>query len=44
MTANNEVGTLQPLADVCALVRRRAPRATLHTDAVQAAPYVDLAA
>jgi len=43
MTANNEVGTLQPLTEVCELVRRLSPRATVHTDAVQAASYVDLA-
>jgi len=44
MAANNEVGTLQPLDQVAALVRRRAPAAALHTDAVQAAPYLDLPA
>jgi cysteine desulfurase len=40
---NNEVGTLQPFAEVARLVRRRAPQAVLHTDAVQAAPWYDLA-
>ncbi len=40
---NNELGTVQPFADVAALVRRRAPRAVLHTDAVQAAPWFDVA-
>jgi cysteine desulfurase len=39
---NNEVGTLQPLADVARLVRRRAPRAVLHTDAVQAVAWFDV--
>ncbi|HET9691731.1 MAG TPA: aminotransferase class V-fold PLP-dependent enzyme, partial [Acidimicrobiales bacterium] len=43
MLVNNEVGTRQPLDDVAALVRRRAPGALLHTDAVQAAPWDDLA-
>jgi cysteine desulfurase len=43
MAANNEVGTVQPLDEVADLVRRHAPVAALHTDAVQAAPYVDLA-
>jgi len=43
MTANNETGVIQPLADVVASVRRRAPAACVFTDAVQAAPYVDLA-
>jgi cysteine desulfurase len=42
MLANNEVGTLEPLAEVAALVRRRSPRALLHTDAVQAARWCDL--
>ncbi len=43
MTANNEVGTVQPIGAVAGLVRARAPQALLHTDAVQAAPYLDLA-
>jgi cysteine desulfurase len=43
MLANNEVGTIQPLADVVALVRRRAPAALVHTDAVQAFPWLDVA-
>jgi cysteine desulfurase len=43
MLANNEVGTVQPLAEVAKLVRRRAPEALLHTDAVQAAVHFDLA-
>ena len=44
MLVNNEVGTIQPLAEVAALVRERAPRAVLHTDAVQAVPWLDVAA
>lgn len=36
MLANNEVGTIQPLAEIAALTRPR--RILLHTDAVQAAP------
>jgi len=43
MLANNEVGTIQPLADVAGLIRQRAPAAVLHTDAVQAFPWVDVA-
>ena len=43
MLANNEVGTVQPLAAVAALVRERAPRAILHTDAVQGFPWLDIA-
>jgi cysteine desulfurase len=43
MLANNEVGTIQPVADVARLVRRRAGRAVVHTDAVQAFPWLDVA-
>ena len=42
MLANNEVGTIEPLADVAAVVRERAPHAVLHTDAVQAFPWLDV--
>ncbi len=42
MTANNEIGVIQPVAEAAELVRRRAPRAALHTDAVQAASWLDL--
>ena len=42
MTVNNETGICQPLAQVAALVRARAPRAVLHTDAVQAPQWLDL--
>ena len=44
MLANNEVGTVQPFASVAAVVRERAPRAILHTDAVQGFPWLDVAA
>ncbi|HMG26028.1 MAG TPA: cysteine desulfurase family protein [Acidimicrobiia bacterium] len=44
MLVNNEVGTIQPLEAVAELVRARAPRAVLHTDAVQAVPWLDVAA
>src|SRR5204863_4172627 len=43
MLVNNEVGTIQPLADVARLVQARAPRAVLHTDAVQAVAWLDVA-
>ncbi len=43
MLANNEVGTIQPFDAVAALVRARAPRAILHTDAVQAFAWLDVA-
>jgi cysteine desulfurase len=42
MLVNNETGIRQPMADVAALVRERAPRAVLHTDAVQAPQWCDL--
>jgi cysteine desulfurase len=44
MLVNNEVGTIQPLADIARRVRERAPRARIHTDAVQAVPWLDVAA
>ena len=44
MLANNELGTLQPLAEVADRVRRAAPEAVVHTDAVAAGAWVDLAA
>lgn len=43
MLANNEVGTVQPLGKVVSLVRERAPEALVHTDAVQAVPWLDVA-
>ena len=42
MAANNEVGTVQPVAAVAELVARRAPGAAVHADAVQAAAWLDL--
>jgi cysteine desulfurase len=44
MLVNNEVGTVQPLDRVAALIRERAPNAAVHTDAVQAVPWLDVAA
>jgi cysteine desulfurase len=44
MAVNNEVGTITDLAAVSRLVRERAPLALLHTDAVQAACWLDLRA
>jgi cysteine desulfurase len=44
LLANNEVGTVERLAEVVAVVRGRAPGAVVHTDAVQAAPWLDVAA
>ncbi len=42
MAANNETGAIQPLAEIARAVRKRAPKAWLHTDAVQAAAWLDL--
>jgi len=44
MLANNEVGTVQPLAEVAAVVRAGAPQALVHTDAVAAVGWLDVAA
>jgi cysteine desulfurase len=43
MAVNNEIGTVQPIETVASIVRRRSPGALFHTDAVQAAPWLDLA-
>ena len=46
MVANNEIGTIQPVAEIAGLVRARAVREgrtiVVHTDAVQGAGYLDL--
>lgn len=42
MAVNNEIGTVQPIAEVVDVVRRVAPGAVIHTDAVQAVPWLDL--
>ncbi|MCU0310591.1 MAG: cysteine desulfurase [Acidimicrobiales bacterium] len=44
MAVNNEVGTVQPLPEVAEVVRRHAPDALLHTDAVQGFCALDVAA
>ncbi len=43
MAVNNEIGTVQPVADVADIVRLRAPGGVLHTDAVQAVAWLDVA-
>jgi cysteine desulfurase len=43
MAANNEVGTVQPLGEAAQLVRKLAPDAVVHSDAVQAAAWLDIA-
>ena len=42
MAANNETGRLADLGAIAAVLRDRAPAALLHTDAVQAAGWLDL--
>ena len=42
MAVNNEVGTVTDLSSVARIVRSVAPGAVLHTDAVQAARWLDL--
>lgn len=43
MLANNEVGTIQPVAEIARRIRERGRRGVLvHVDAVQAAPYVEI--
>jgi cysteine desulfurase len=43
MLVNNEVGTITPMHRVTRLVSKRAPDAVVHTDAVQAVTWVDVA-
>lgn len=42
MYANNEVGTIEPVAEVTRIVKAHNPRIAVHTDAVQAAGALDL--
>jgi cysteine desulfurase len=42
MAANNEVGTLQPIAEVSRIAKARNPKTAVHTDAVQAAGAVEI--
>jgi cysteine desulfurase len=42
MAVNNEVGSITPLDAVAAVVQEHAPQALLHTDAIQAACWLDL--
>ncbi len=44
MLANNETGVVWSLAEVAEVMARHAPGALLHTDAVQAFPWLDVAA
>ena len=42
MYANNEVGTIEPIADIARAVKEHNPHIAVHTDAVQAAGALDL--
>lgn len=44
MLANNETGVICSLTEVAEVIARHAPGALLHTDAVQAFPWLDVAA
>jgi len=44
MAVNNEVGTITDLAEVATVIHKFAPDAVVHTDAVQAACWLDLRA
>jgi cysteine desulfurase len=41
MAVNNEIGTVQPLEQVAAVVRSESPDALFHTDAVQAVAWLE---
>ncbi len=42
MAANNEVGTIQPLAEISRIAKSKNPQVVVHTDAVQAAGATDI--
>jgi cysteine desulfurase len=42
MLANNEVGTIEPIAEAVRVVKGKNPRAAFHTDAVQAVGALDV--
>ena len=44
IAVNNEIGSITPLPEVARVVRDLAPGALLHTDAVQAVNWIDVAA
>ena len=43
MLVNNESGVIQPLVEVAEVLAQQAPQAVLHTDAVQAVSWLDVA-
>ncbi|MBU1179278.1 cysteine desulfurase [Patescibacteria group bacterium] len=42
MYANNEIGSIQPIAEIAKIIRKHGGKVLFHTDAVQAPPYLDL--
>lgn len=42
MTANNEIGTIQPMREIVRVVKKRNPDIIVHTDACQAALFCDV--
>lgn len=42
MTANNEVGTIQPVAEAVRIAKEKNPKVVFHSDAVQAAGVLDI--
>jgi len=42
MAANNEVGTIEPIAEVSRIAKAKNPKVVVHTDAVQAAGAIDI--
>lgn len=42
MAANNEVGTIQPIADISRVAKAKNSRVVIHTDAVQGAGAIDI--
>ncbi|HET7737414.1 MAG TPA: cysteine desulfurase family protein, partial [Tepidiformaceae bacterium] len=42
MAANNEVGTIQPIAEISRIAKAKNPKVVVHTDAVQAAGAIDI--
>lgn len=42
MYVNNEVGTIEPIAEAARVVKAKCPQAVVHTDAIQAAGMLDI--
>jgi len=41
MYANNEIGTIQPIAEISEVIKKNNPKILFHTDAVQAVNFLD---